>query len=140
MKSIKQLTIATVLVLTSILTYGQQSTISIEVTNINSEEGVILIGLFDSEKNFLKSSVKEEKIKATKGKLKVSFENIPSGTYTISVIHDENSNGNLDTNFMGIPNEPYGISMEGKNMFGPPSYSKAKFEVSDKNIDLTINL
>ncbi len=140
MKTIKQITLATVLVLTSVLTYGQQSTISVEVSHIESDKGTLLIALFDSEKNFLKSSMKLEKVKATVGKIKVSFEDVPAGTYTVSIIHDENENGDLDTNFMGIPNEPYGISMEGKNRFGPPSYDKAKFEVTDKDVNLTISL
>ena len=140
MKSIKQITLASIIVFTTALSYAQQMTISVEITNIKSDEGNILIGLFDSEKNFLKSSLKGDKVKAKEGKIKVSFENIPTGTYTISVIHDENDNGELDSNFMGIPKEPYGISMDGKNMFGPPSYEKAKFELSDKVVNLTISL
>ena len=140
MKTIKQLTLAIVLVLTAIVSYGQQSTISVEVTNIQSEEGTILIGLFDSEKNFLKTRLKTERFKAKEGNMKVSFDDIPAGTYTVSIIHDENDNGSLDMNFMGIPSEPYGISMDGKSMFGPPSYEKAKFEVTNKNVDLKISL
>lgn len=140
MKTIKQITLATVFVLTSVITYAQQSTISVEITNIKSDEGNILVGLFDSENNFLNSSLKGNKVKAKEGIIKVSFENITAGTYTVSVIHDENDNGELDSNFMGIPNEPYGISMNGKNMFGPPSYEKAKFELSDKAVNLTISL
>jgi len=140
MKSIKQITFATVLVLTSVITFAQQSTISVEVTNIKSNEGNILVGLFDSEKNFLNSSLKSNKVKAKEGEINVSFENVPAGTYSVSVIHDENDNGELDSNFLGIPNEPYGISMDGKNMFGPPSYEKAKFELSDKAVNLTISL
>jgi uncharacterized protein (DUF2141 family) len=140
MKSIKQLTLVTVLVLTSMYTHAQQSTISIEITNIQSDEGVLIVGLFDSEKNFLGKKFKGEKMKAVKGKMMVSFDEVPAGTYSISVVHDENENGNLDTNFIGIPKEPYGISIEGKNMYGPPSYDKAKFEVTNKNIDLTISL
>ena len=140
MKSIKQIILTAILVVVSVLTYGQQSKISVEVTNIKSGEGMILIGLFDSEDNFLSKSIKGEKVKAKEGKIKTSFDNIPSGVYAISVIHDENNNGNLDSNFLGIPKEPYGISMEGKNMFGPPSYQKAKFEVANKNVDLIISL
>ena len=140
MKTIKQLTLAIVMVLTAIVSYGQQSTISVEITNIQSEEGTIIIGLFDSKDDFLKTAIKRDKIKPKKGEMKISFDNIPTGTYTVSVIHDENNNDDLDMNFMGIPSEPYGISMDGKSMFGPPSYEKAKFEVTNKNVDLKISL
>jgi len=140
MKTIKKITLSALLISIAALSYGQASSVSVEITNIKSDEGSIMIGLFDSEKNFLGKAFKGEIVKAIKGKVKVTFNELPKGIYAISVIHDENENGNLDTNFMGIPNEPYGISMDGKNMFGPPSYEKAKFEVADKDLSLSISL
>jgi len=35
---------------------------------------------------------------------------IPAGTYAIKLHIDENENGELDTNFLGIPKEQYGTS------------------------------
>ena len=35
---------------------------------------------------------------------------IPPGTYAVKLHIDENENGKLDTNFIGIPKEQYGIS------------------------------
>ncbi len=43
------------------------------------------------------------------GQARIRFANIPSGTYGISVFHDANDNGKLDT-FLGIPKEGYGFS------------------------------
>jgi len=140
MKTITKITLSTIIVLTSILTYGQHSKVSVEISNIDSEEGVILVALFDSEANFLKKAVQRDQVDAKNGTVNVSFDNVKAGTFAVSVIHDENNNGGLDTNMMGIPSEPYGVSMDGKNMFGPPSYDKAKFEVADKNVDLKITL
>ena len=40
----------------------------------------------------------------------VSFENIPAGSYAISVFYDLNNNGQLDKNFLSIPKEPYDFS------------------------------
>ena len=36
------------------------------------------------------------------------FEDIPAGTYAIAAIHDENRNGKLDMNWLGVPKEGYG--------------------------------
>ena len=44
-----------------------------------------------------------------KGAYQRSFD-IPPGTYAIKLHIDENENGNLDTNFLGIPKEQYGTS------------------------------
>ena len=36
--------------------------------------------------------------------------NLPAGNYAVQVMHDENENNKLDTNFMGMPIEGYGFS------------------------------
>lgn len=41
------------------------------------------------------------KIRDTKARC--SFLDIPSGTYALAVIHDENMDGKLNTNFLGAP-------------------------------------
>lgn len=39
-----------------------------------------------------------------------NFSNVEPGTYALAVVHDENSNGKLDKNFVGVPTEGYGVS------------------------------
>ncbi len=111
----------------------------VTVTNIKSTEGNIGVAVFNSEQSFLgKPFVKASK-KAKKGEMIFELE-IPNGEYTISVMHDKNKSGDLDKNFMGIPSEPYGISMDGKSRFGPPSYEDALFTITDKDVKLTIEI
>lgn len=40
----------------------------------------------------------------------VRFEELAAGSYAVLVFHDENGNGELDGNFLGIPREPLGFS------------------------------
>jgi uncharacterized protein (DUF2141 family) len=68
------------------------------------------------------------------------FENIPSGTYAVSVFHDENSNGKLDTNFLGIPREGVGASNNAKGHLGPPKFSAAAFHHSGSRTALKITV
>jgi uncharacterized protein (DUF2141 family) len=69
------------------------------------------------------------------------FRNIPAGTYAIAVIQDENLDGKLTKNFLGIPKEPYGFSQNKYGMFGPPKFKDVSFAVeNDSNISLKINL
>jgi uncharacterized protein (DUF2141 family) len=51
-----------------------------------------------------------------------------AGSYAISVIHDENGNGKLDTAFM-MPREGFGFSRNPKISFGPPKFTSASFPV-----------
>ncbi len=113
--------------------------IVVKVTHITSTEGNINVAVFNSKESFLGKPYAKDGRKAKKGTLAFSFD-VPAGTYSVSVMHDKNKNGKLDTNFMGIPTEPYGISMDGRNMFGPPTYEDAKFKVTNKDVSLTIEI
>ena len=69
----------------------------------------------------------------------IIFENIPKGTYAVSIFHDENNNGKLDTNFFGIPNEDYGCSNNAKGFMGPPKWQDAKFKLNtNKTLLITL--
>jgi uncharacterized protein (DUF2141 family) len=57
------------------------------------------------------------------------FENLPHGRYAIAVLHDENGNRKLDT-LLGVPREGFGFSRNPAVGFGPPSFSRASFEVA----------
>ena len=114
--------------------------IIVKVEHINSAEGTINVAVFNSEKTFLKTPFLSKSADAKTGEMIFEFEAVPNGEYTISIYHDMNKNGELDKNLMGIPNEPYGVSKEGKSMFGPPSYKDALFTVENINVDLKISL
>jgi uncharacterized protein (DUF2141 family) len=74
-----------------------------------------------------------------KNQAEITFQGIEKGEYAVSLYQDENGNGKLDTNFMGIPKEAYASSNNAKGFMGPPKYQEAKFIV-DKNQTITILL
>ncbi len=63
---------------------------------------------------------------------------LPSGEYALVIYQDDNGNGRLDKNFIGIPREPLGFS----NRYWPqgrPTYTHAAFRLEEgevKAIDL----
>lgn len=130
------------LVLLTAVTHAQEksSTIEIEINNIDNSEGQILIGLYDSKDHWLKKIYKGGVGKISEGKSTFSFTNIPVGTYAVSVFHDENKDGKLDTNFLGIPKEDTGSSNNAPARFGPPKWEDAKFEVVGSTVKQIIQL
>ena len=56
-----------------------------------------------------------------------TFKKLAHRTYAIAVFHDLNSNGKLDKNALGLPQEPYGFSNNARNTFSAPSFSQASF-------------
>jgi uncharacterized protein (DUF2141 family) len=68
------------------------------------------------------------------------FTGVAPGTYAVSVVHDENSNGKLDTNFIGMPREGVGASNDAKGHMGPPKFSAASFRYEGGRMDLMIRV
>lgn len=117
------------------------ATLEVTIKNVTSNEGKIRVSLFNTQDNFLEKNFKEVVATPINGKdVIVKFTDLPAGEYSASVIHDLNNNDDLDTNFMGMPTEPYGISMTGKNKYGPPSYDNAKFQMKNENQSIIISL
>ncbi|MYE01735.1 MAG: DUF2141 domain-containing protein, partial [Alphaproteobacteria bacterium] len=48
------------------------------------------------------------------------FAGLAPGEYAIAAFHDEDRDGDLDTNLLGMPTEGYGFSNEARGAFGPP--------------------
>jgi uncharacterized protein (DUF2141 family) len=69
---------------------------------------------------------------AEPGMLRFAFPGLKAGRYAVAVYHDENDNGELDTNLLGIPTEGYGFSNGATGFAGPPDFDAAAVEVSDE--------
>jgi uncharacterized protein (DUF2141 family) len=96
-------------------------------TSTRNANGVVRCGLFD-QKGWLKKPVRSAVAKISGREALCSFARVPKGVYGISAFHDENSNGKLDTNLLGIPSEDYCASRNARGSFGPPSFEDAKFK------------
>jgi uncharacterized protein (DUF2141 family) len=129
-------------VLVTLFGHAQEkgNAIEVKIHRIDNQNGHMLIGLYDSEDTWLKNPARVTIGKIIDGKSVSSFVNIPDGTYAISVFHDENEEGKLATNFLGIPKEDAGSSNSAPATFGPPKWEEAKFEVKGGTIEQVINL
>lgn len=106
--------------------------IDVEVSGFRNTKGQALIALFTSKKGFPnqgKLALRQKAMKIPGKSLRYSFEKIKPGVVAIAVLHDENMNFKMDTNFFGMPKESYGVSNNARNRFGPPSWKDARFEV-----------
>lgn len=68
------------------------------------------------------------------------IENIPAGEVAVLVYVDENGNGLIDKNFIGIPREALGISNNYRPK-GPPTFERASFNLAENDttaIDIEI--
>jgi uncharacterized protein (DUF2141 family) len=96
------------------------------VTHVRATGGVVGCGLFRSE-GWLKTPVGAATAKIEGRQALCSFKKVPPGTYGLSAFHDQNNNGKLDTNFVGMPTEDYCASNNARGVLGPPSFADSKF-------------
>jgi uncharacterized protein (DUF2141 family) len=118
--------------------------IHVKILDIRNSAGTVACALFESAQGFpiefLHSATQVMVIKVRKSQASCDFEDVAAGTYALAVIHDENMNGKLDTNALGVPKEGYGFSKDAKAWLGAPTFSAASFAYDGRTLDLTISL
>lgn len=107
--------------------HGQTQTLTVIVQNVKSDQGQVRVAIYHSEKEYMKTLWQGKSVKAKSGEVELVFGQIPPGDYAISVFHDANENGKLDSNLVGIPKEGFGFSNNAMGNFGPPSFNEARF-------------
>ena len=110
---------------------------------MKTNEGLVLCALYKGEDGFPGKPERAfqralSPIKETSATCR--FEGLPAGRYAVAVVHDENGNGKMDRNFLGIPKEGYGASNNAKGSMGPPKFKDAAFVVGAeaKSIEITM--
>ena len=116
----------------------------VRILNIRNSTGTVACALFESPDGFpleflrYATHIMVLKIRGTQARC--DFLDIPPGTYALAVSHDENMNGKLDTNWLGIPREGYGFSNDARALLGAPAFSAASFQYDGQNPEFTISL
>lgn len=121
---------------------AQDATLSLTVTVEDAQPniGQIIISLFDSENYMQTPTAQQTGTVDDHGRCTLVFQGLTTGEYAVSVIYDEDMDGELDTGLFRIPTEKIGFSNNAKSRFGPASYEDARFLLSSTNTAITINL
>ncbi|BDW92600.1 hypothetical protein MACH07_14320 [Flagellimonas marinaquae] len=118
-----------------------QNTLSVQVNNVKSHKGKVNVAVYDSDEGFLSFDqvLKTKSVVADQGSVVLHISDLPSGEYALAVFHDENDNGKLDTNWLGIPKEKVAFSNAKMKTFGPPKYKECAFRMdSDHQIHIDL--
>ncbi len=119
------------------------SSIDLKIVGLRSREGQILVLLWDDPQGFpdRQQAARSHRVIPLNGKdPRIQFEDLPMGTYAITLVHDENKNGRLDTNFLGIPTEGYGCSNNRTPRLSRPRYTRAKFRIGPGRATKTVRI
>jgi uncharacterized protein (DUF2141 family) len=121
----------------------QGSVIHVDVVGLRNNKGKVFCALYASAEGFPKDSqkaIRRDTSSISEKNAACEFSGIEPGTYAVSLFHDENSNGKLDTNFLGIPREGVGASNDARGHMGPPKFDAAQFQFSGGRLNLKITI
>ena len=122
---------------------GEPHEIRIVVDGLKKSAGLITADLYPNKQDgFLmgRSRIKQVKFAAKAPQTRFCVTAPEDGDFAIAIYHDVNANGHFDKTGLGLPNEPWGLSMNPRVRFAPPHVSKTLFPVTESGAKVTINL
>ncbi|MDO7742224.1 MAG: DUF2141 domain-containing protein, partial [Pedobacter sp.] len=127
--------IGVLMIILSSFTVIQQKT-EITITGLKSGKGKVIIQVFKDDTAYqdqkpFKNFIFDKKAMAN-GALKVQFELEP-GIYGFTMVDDENGNGHIDKNFIGIPKEGFGFSNFFMEKMKKPLFNEFKTDLKTQS-------
>ena len=113
----------------------------VEVTEIRNDRGVIRLALHNNPEEFPEG----ERFRgfdepANPGSIVVPIKDVPAGRYAAALLHDENQDGGMNTNFIGLPLEGFGFSRDAPVLLSAPAFEAAAFDVPHEGTRITIRV
>lgn len=68
------------------------------------------------------------------------FANVAEGSYAVAIGHDLNGNKRVDTNFVGMPTEQWGVSNNARPSLRAPRFDEAVFKVAADASEVVIDI
>lgn len=121
---------------------AQATDLTVEIANVRSDAGRVLVAVHKESAHFPDASHVAGAVRASarSGAMQLVVENLAPGRYGVTVFHDENDNGELDANLLGIPTEGYGFSNDAPATFGPPKFTDVAVEIAGAAAATALNL
>nr|WP_299201169.1 DUF2141 domain-containing protein [uncultured Brumimicrobium sp.] len=115
--------------------------IKVIVTNVNSQKGIIRLGLFNTSESFLNKGeeFRTYTLRPDGNTATFNLRNLPKNNYAISLYHDLNSDDKCNLNWVLRPAEPIGFSNNVKLKLFKPSFEECMF-VANKDLEIRIKL
>lgn len=118
----------------------QAADLEVRLQGLRSQDGSVRIAVVDGAAGWdgKAEPVAAQQLSPVDGEiLPVRFPDLAAGAYAVMVFHDENDNGRLDTNLVGMPVEGYGFSNNPRVM-RKPTFDEARFDFGEDGLVLDI--
>jgi uncharacterized protein (DUF2141 family) len=117
--------------------------LTIEFNNIRNDQGLMYVTVYPSEDLWLDDIDELEHIfpkeNIVNGKMSVTIDEMQTGNYGVAIMDDENGDGEMKYNFIGMPREGYGFSRNYKVKLSKPDFEECVLEFkNDTTIRITV--
>jgi len=116
--------------------------LTIQVENVLPDGGILRLGVYDRARYPDNNAVPVASANVIPAAplTTIVLHGIPPGIYAIETFQDLNSNGKMDTSWLGLPLEPFGFSRDARPFLAKPSFDDVKFTVAAGENVLVIHL
>ncbi len=120
-----------------------QNNLKVKIIGIKKKQGQLCLSLFNCKQGFPNNgdkAIQTSCIEVTDTQATINFANLESGSYAVAVFHDENNDGVLNFNWLGIPIEGFGFSNNPRLLKGIPKFENSAVMVKDSDTEIEIKL
>lgn len=116
--------------------------LTVVIDGLRHQSGQVCLRVYSGEQGFPGSArgvVQSGCTKVTGTVASKHFYGLKPGSYAVALYADKNSDSKLNTNFLGIPSEGFGISNNPKAKTRAPKFTEASFDLNqNKTINITM--
>ncbi|HET6783817.1 MAG TPA: DUF2141 domain-containing protein [Pseudoxanthomonas sp.] len=115
--------------------------LTVKLHGIRAQTGLVKVAVVDSQEAWdgKAAPVQADGAPAQAEEASFTFKDLKPGSYAVMITHDENGNGKMDTNVVGMPLEGYGFS-NNPQVMRKPTWDEARFEVAAAGAAIDIDL
>lgn len=120
---------------------GDRRVIQVRILGAVSDRGWMRLAFYTTPESFLNPALALDTDSwRIRGGVCEGHLAIPAELTDLAVVayHDENENGQLDRNGIGIPSERYGYSNNARDHDGPPTFPAASIKLNGQPIEISI--
>ena len=117
--------------------------LTVEIDGLKNKQGQVCVSIFASSEGFPSDrdrGLQKQCTKISAAPLPITFENLKAGSYAVAVFHDQNNDGTLNSNVLGIPSEGFGFSRNPEILTRAAKFSEAAFLVAGPDTNIQIQL
>ncbi len=119
-----------------------QKPLTVVLKNLESATAPIYVSVYGVKSKFPspKGQLKEYKFIPNGKEFSAEITDLKFGTYALATYQDENSSGEIDKNFIGMPTEGFGFSNNYKPKVKAPAFKDCKFAYDSVHNSITVSM